>query len=97
MERILEADGARRVGELGIGTNPHVQTMTGDLLIDVPNVGHRSAFIGAVLRTLPGAEASTGPRRIRLVPLEDRPVDEVYGSMKMDEPVDEYIERTRGR
>ena len=24
-------------------------------------------------------------------------IDEVYGSMKMDEPVDEYLERTRGR
>ena len=24
-------------------------------------------------------------------------IDEIYGSMKMDEPVDEYIERTRGR
>lgn len=41
---------------------------TGDLLIDVPTVGHRSAFIGAVLRTLPGAVATTRPRRIRLAP-----------------------------
>lgn len=24
-------------------------------------------------------------------------VDEVYGSLKMDEPVDDYIEATRGR
>jgi hypothetical protein len=24
-------------------------------------------------------------------------IDEICGSMKMDEPVDEYIERTRGR
>jgi len=24
-------------------------------------------------------------------------VDEVYGSLKMDEPVDDYIERVRGR
>ena len=24
-------------------------------------------------------------------------IDEVYGSMQMDEPVDEYIERVRGR
>jgi AbrB family looped-hinge helix DNA binding protein len=24
-------------------------------------------------------------------------VDEVYGSLKMDEPVDDYIERARGR
>ena len=39
VERILEADGARRVGELGIGTNAHVQTMTGDLLIDEKILG----------------------------------------------------------
>lgn len=39
VERILEADGARRVGELGIGTNPHVRTMTGDLLIDEKILG----------------------------------------------------------
>lgn len=24
-------------------------------------------------------------------------IDEVYGSLRMDEPVDEYIERVRGR
>ncbi|CAN5679222.1 hypothetical protein BH24CHL8_BH24CHL8_06400 [soil metagenome] len=24
-------------------------------------------------------------------------IDELYGSLKMDEPVDEYIERIRGR
>ncbi|MGQ0608850.1 MAG: AbrB/MazE/SpoVT family DNA-binding domain-containing protein [Chloroflexota bacterium] len=24
-------------------------------------------------------------------------IDEIYGSLKMDEPVDEYIERARGR
>lgn len=24
-------------------------------------------------------------------------IDELYGSLKMDEPVDEYIERSRGR
>jgi hypothetical protein len=41
---------------------------SGDLQINVPTVGHRSAFIGAVLRTLPGVVASTRPRRIRLVP-----------------------------
>ncbi|WP_052193429.1 aminopeptidase [Microbacterium sp. ZOR0019] len=39
VERILDADGARRVGELGIGTNPHVRTMTGDLLIDEKILG----------------------------------------------------------
>lgn len=25
------------------------------------------------------------------------PIDELYGSLKMDEPVDEYIEHVRGR
>jgi hypothetical protein len=39
---------------------------TGDLLIDKEIVGYRSAFIGAVLATLPGAIVSTRPRRVRL-------------------------------
>ncbi|MGH3266058.1 MAG: hypothetical protein ACRDNS_29155 [Trebonia sp.] len=39
---------------------------TGDLLIDKKLVGYRSAFIGAVLATLPGAVVSTRPRRVRL-------------------------------
>ena len=38
----------------------------GEVRIDVPTVGYRSAFIGAVLATLPGVEALTNPRRIRL-------------------------------
>ena len=39
---------------------------TGDLIIDKKVVGYRSAFIGAVLATLPGARVSTRPRRVRL-------------------------------
>ena len=39
VERVLTAPGARRVGELGIGTNPNVRTMTGDLLIDEKILG----------------------------------------------------------
>lgn len=39
---------------------------TDDLLIDKKVVGYRSAFIGAVLGTLPGAITSTRPRRVRL-------------------------------
>jgi len=39
---------------------------TGELRIDVPTVGHRSAFIGAVLRELPGTRALSGPQRIVL-------------------------------
>lgn len=46
----------------------------GDLRIDVPTVGHRSAFIGAVLQTLPGARVEEGPQRIILD--GDRPHDE---------------------
>lgn len=39
---------------------------TGELTIDVETVGYRSAFIGAVLLTLPGAVAlPTSPPRIR--------------------------------
>lgn len=38
----------------------------GELQIDVATVGYRSAFIGAVLLTLPGAVGETNPRRVRL-------------------------------
>lgn len=39
----------------------------GDLEISVPSLGHRSAFVGAVLLTLPGATlASTAPPRVHL-------------------------------
>src|SRR5262249_43908476 len=38
----------------------------GELRIDVATVGHRSAFIGAVLQTLPGARAERHPQRIVL-------------------------------
>lgn len=39
----------------------------GELLIDVKTVGYRSAFIGAVLATIPGVIMETRPRRARLV------------------------------
>lgn len=38
----------------------------GELEISVENVGYRSAFIGAVLSTIPGAMVTAAPRRIRL-------------------------------
>jgi hypothetical protein len=39
----------------------------GEVTIDVETVGYRSAFIGAVLLTIPGARAlSTSPLRIAL-------------------------------
>jgi hypothetical protein len=38
----------------------------GELVVSVSSVGYRSAFIGAVLGTLPGAEVETNPRRVRL-------------------------------
>lgn len=38
----------------------------GELAIEVTTVGYRSAFIGAVLTTLPGAVVMEGTRRIRL-------------------------------
>lgn len=39
----------------------------GELGISVRNVGYRSAFVGAVLATLPDTVAELRPRRIRLV------------------------------
>ena len=38
----------------------------GELVIDVKTVGYRSAFIGAVLATLPGTETRLAPRRVIL-------------------------------
>lgn len=38
----------------------------GEVEISVESVGYRSAFIGAVLATVPGAITKTGPRRVRL-------------------------------
>ncbi len=39
----------------------------GELKISKDSVGYRSAFVGAVLATLPGTVAELRPRRIRLV------------------------------
>jgi hypothetical protein len=44
----------------------------GEIRIDVPTVGHRSAFVGAVLSALPGTRAELNPRRIVLIGQEDR-------------------------
>jgi hypothetical protein len=38
----------------------------GELEVSVPSVGYRSAFIGAVLATLPGAVGEVRPRRVVL-------------------------------
>ena len=38
----------------------------GEIEISVPSVGYRSAFIGAVLSTLPGAVGEVRPRRVVL-------------------------------
>jgi hypothetical protein len=40
----------------------------GEIEISVRSVGYRSAFIGAVLSTLPGATTATSPRRVSLKP-----------------------------
>ena len=39
----------------------------GEIEISVESVGYRSAFVGAVLQTIPGTTALTRPRRIRLL------------------------------
>ena len=38
----------------------------GQVEISVPSVGYRSAFIGAVLSTLPGANSKRDPLRVQL-------------------------------
>lgn len=46
VDRVLTAPGARRVGELGIGTNPSMRTMTGDLLLDEKILGTAHIALG---------------------------------------------------
>jgi aminopeptidase len=47
VEKLLDSDeGARRVGELGIGTNRLVRTVTGDLLIDEKILGSAHFALG---------------------------------------------------
>src|ERR1700722_18209809 len=41
---------------------------TGELRIDVPTVGYRSAFIGAVLREVPNVAVLSSPQRLVLEP-----------------------------
>lgn len=57
--RMLDAPGARRVGELGIGTNPHVRTMTGDLLIDEKILGTVHIALGRSYPECGGTNEST--------------------------------------
>jgi hypothetical protein len=40
----------------------------GEVRVDVPTLGHRSSFIGAVLRELPEVDVLRRPQRIRLRP-----------------------------
>jgi hypothetical protein len=37
----------------------------GEVRVDVATLGHRSAFVGAVLSTLPGVEVDTRPAVVR--------------------------------
>jgi hypothetical protein len=51
---------------------------TGEVEISVQSVGYRSAFIGAVLLTVPGAEAAENPRRVLLrIAKERRPAPRI--------------------
>ncbi|HEY4454770.1 MAG TPA: hypothetical protein VGN81_10710 [Pseudonocardiaceae bacterium] len=50
---------------------------TGEVVCDPPHVGYRSAFIGAVLRTLPGVDVGLAPPTVTLV---DRAVTNASGS-----------------
>jgi hypothetical protein len=77
--RILRVEGDRVI--VGTGRSPEGRPVEiawlqeaadalyarGELRIDVATVGHRSAFVGAVLAALPGTRALVGPRRIVLV------------------------------
>jgi hypothetical protein len=76
--RVLEVRGGEVI--VGTGRSPNGQPVPiqwvqeaidellekGEIEISVKTVGYRSAFIGAVLATLPGAAALTSPRRVQL-------------------------------
>ncbi|WP_375003274.1 aminopeptidase [Aeromicrobium sp. CTD01-1L150] len=57
--RMLDAPGARRVGELGIGTNANMQTMTGDLLLDEKILGTAHIALGRSYPQCGGKNEST--------------------------------------
>lgn len=59
-ERLLDTDaGARRVGELGIGTHPAVRTLTGDLLIDEKILGTVHIALGRAYPQCGGVNESS--------------------------------------
>lgn len=45
----------------------------GEIEISVPSVGYRSAFVGAVLATLPDTIVEVRPRRVRLTSRSETP------------------------
>lgn len=59
VERIIEAPGAKRVGELGIGTHPAVQTFTGDLFIDEKILGTAHIALGRAYPECGGVNESS--------------------------------------
>jgi aminopeptidase len=60
VERLLSTDaGARRVGELGIGTNALMRTLTGDLLIDEKILGTAHLALGRAYPDCGGVNESS--------------------------------------
>jgi aminopeptidase len=60
VRELLDTDGgSRRVGELGIGTNPGVQTVTGDLLIDEKILGTMHLALGRAYPDCGGVNRSS--------------------------------------
>ena len=58
-ELLATDDGARRVGELGVGTNAALSTMTGDLLIDEKILGTVHLALGRAYPECGGVNSST--------------------------------------
>ena len=60
VEQLVAADeGASIVGELGIGTNPHMQTMTGDLFLDEKILGTAHIAMGRAYPQCGGTNRSS--------------------------------------
>ena len=71
----------------------------GAVNIDPNSVGHRSAFVGAVLSTLPGTETLLNPAQVRLVGAGSQPVSErtITHEGATDRPATRQERREQGK
>jgi hypothetical protein len=64
----------------------------GEVDINVESVGHRSAFVGAVLATLPGVRTETNPRRVVIGSATQPSVHAWREPPEVDDAIDAFVE-----